>query len=203
MLTSPLFFFFFFLVLPVYCYQPISLHPHAHMLSHVIPWTSAHQTLSMDFSRQEYWSELPFPSPSPLLFTNKCYLWYCYMIFFYFVFFSLIFIRWRLITLHYCNGFCHTLTWISHGFICVPHPDPPSCLPVHPIPLGLPSALALSTCLMHPTWLVICFTLDSILVSVIFSLNIPPSPSPTVLKSVLYICVSFSVLHKGLSLPSF
>ena len=35
------FFFFFFLVLPVYCYQPISLHPRAHMLSHVIPWTSA------------------------------------------------------------------------------------------------------------------------------------------------------------------
>ena len=55
---------FFFLVLPVYCYKPISLHPHAHMLSHVIPWTSAHQTpLSMDFSRQEYWSGLPFPSP--------------------------------------------------------------------------------------------------------------------------------------------
>ena len=54
---------FFFLVLPVYCYQPISLHPHAHMLNHVIPWTSARQTpLSMDFSRQEYWSGLPFPS---------------------------------------------------------------------------------------------------------------------------------------------
>ena len=30
----------------------------------VTPWTVAHQApLSMDFSRQEYWSELPFPSP--------------------------------------------------------------------------------------------------------------------------------------------
>ena len=58
-------FFFSFLVLPLYCYQPISLHPHAHMLSHVTPWTAAHQApLSMDFSRQEYWSGLPFPSPS-------------------------------------------------------------------------------------------------------------------------------------------
>ena len=58
-------FFFFFLVLPVYCYQPITtLHPHAHMLSHVTPWTAARQApLSMDFSRQEYWSGLPFPSP--------------------------------------------------------------------------------------------------------------------------------------------
>ena len=29
-----------------------------------IPWTVAHQApLSMEFSRQEYWSGLPFPSP--------------------------------------------------------------------------------------------------------------------------------------------
>ena len=41
-------------------------------------------------------------------------------------FFSFIFISWRLITLQYCSGFCHTLTWISHGFTCIPHPDPPS-----------------------------------------------------------------------------
>ena len=40
-------------------------------------------------------------------------------------FFPFIFISWRLITLQYCSGFCHTLTWISHGFTCVPHPDPP------------------------------------------------------------------------------
>ena len=32
------------------------------------PWTVAHQApLSMGFSRQEYWSELPFPSPGVLL----------------------------------------------------------------------------------------------------------------------------------------
>ena len=41
------------------------------------------------------------------------------------------------------------MTRISHGFTCVVHPDPPSRLPLHPIPLGLPSAPALSTCLMH------------------------------------------------------
>ena len=67
-------------------------------------------------------------------------------------FFPFIFICWRLITLQYCSGFCHTLTWISHGFTCVPHPDPPSHLPPHPIPLGHPSAPALSTCFMYPTW---------------------------------------------------
>ena len=31
------------------------------------PWTVAHQaSLSMEFSRQEYWSGLPFPSPGDL-----------------------------------------------------------------------------------------------------------------------------------------
>ena len=31
------------------------------------PWTAAHQApLSMGFSRQEYWSGLPFPSPADL-----------------------------------------------------------------------------------------------------------------------------------------
>ena len=55
-------------------------------------------------------------------------------------FFSFIFISWRLITLQYCSGLCHTLTWISHGFTCIPHPDPPSHLFLYPVPLSLPSA---------------------------------------------------------------
>ena len=43
----------------------------AQLLSHVqvfvIPWTVAHQPpLSIEFSRQEYWSGLPFPSPGDL-----------------------------------------------------------------------------------------------------------------------------------------
>ena len=67
---SLVFFFFFFistsLLLP-------TLHPHAHMFSHVTPWTAASQApLSMDFSRQEYWSGLPFPSPgTSLLFMSR------------------------------------------------------------------------------------------------------------------------------------
>ena len=41
------------------------------LLSHVrlfaTPWTVAHQApLSLGFSRQEYWSGLPFPSPGDL-----------------------------------------------------------------------------------------------------------------------------------------
>ena len=37
------------------------------MSDSAIPWTIAHLApLSMGFSRQEYWSELPFPSPGDL-----------------------------------------------------------------------------------------------------------------------------------------
>ena len=36
----------------------------SHVRLFVTPWTVAHQApLSMEFSRQEYWSVLPFPSP--------------------------------------------------------------------------------------------------------------------------------------------
>ena len=98
---------------------------------------------------------------------------------FFFFSFSFIFISWRLISLQYCSGFCHTLAWISHGFICVPHPNPPSHLPLHPIPLVFPvhQAQALVSCLRPG--LVICCTLDNIHVSMLFSRNIPPSPPPT------------------------
>ena len=41
--------------------------------------------------------------------------------------------------------FCHTMTWICHRCTCVPHPEPPSHLPPHPIPLGHRSAPAPST----------------------------------------------------------
>ena len=105
-------------------------------------------------------------------------------------FFSFIFISWRLITLQYCSDFCHTLTWISHGFTCVPHPNPPSHLPPHPIPLGLPSAPALSTCLMYPTWAGDLFHTYNIHVSMLFSQIIPPLPSPTESKSLFFTSVS-------------
>ena len=59
-------------------------------------------------------------------------------------FFKLIYFNWRLTTLQYWGGFCHTLTGISHGCTCGPHPEPLCHLPPHPIPQGCPSAPALS-----------------------------------------------------------
>ena len=63
---------------------------------------------------------------------------------------ELIYFNWRLIILQYCGGFCHTLTWISHGCSCVLHPEPFSNLPPHPIPQHCPNAPALSALFHAP-----------------------------------------------------
>ena len=74
-----------------------------------------------------------------------CLRWICSFIYL-FIYFKLInLFNWRLFTLQYCSGFCHTLTWISHGCTCVPHPKSHSHLPPHPISQHHPSVSALST----------------------------------------------------------
>ena len=71
------------------------------------------------------------------------------LFFFFLVFKKFIYFNLRLITVQYCSGFCHTLTWIIHGCTCVPHPKPPFHLPPPPIPLGHPSAPAALSALSH------------------------------------------------------
>ena len=87
---------------------------------------------------------------------------------------------------------------------CVPHPEPPSHLPPHPIPLGHPSAPAPST-LYHASNMDWQFILHMIFC--MFKCHSPYHPtlalSHGVQKTVQYICVSFAVSHTGLSLPSF
>ena len=37
------------------------------------------------------------------------------------IFFKILFyFNWRIITLQYCDGLCHTSTWISHRYRCAP-----------------------------------------------------------------------------------
>ena len=45
-----------------------------------------------------------------------------------------IYFNWRIVTWQYCDGLCHTSTWIGHRHTCVPHswrPLPPPS-PPHP-----------------------------------------------------------------------
>ena len=134
---------------------------------------------------------------------NNCCRYNCWF-FLNLVFFLFIYFNWRQITLQYCNGFCHTLTWVSHGYTCVPHPEPRSHLPPHPIPRGHPSAPALSSlsCASNLDWWSV-----SHMIIYMFQWYSLKSSQPRLLpqspKDCFYICVSFAVSHIGLSLPSF
>ena len=50
----------------IYIYMESESDSHSVMSNSATIWTAAHQALSMEFSRQEYWSGLPFPSPGDL-----------------------------------------------------------------------------------------------------------------------------------------
>ena len=121
----------------------------------------------------------------------------------FFFFNELIYFTWRLITLQYCSVFCHTFTWISHGCTCVTHPEP---LPPPPS-LSHPTGSSQCTGPEHPVsciepGLAIYFTYGNICVNSILSNHPTLAFSHRVLKSIVYICVSFAVLHIWSSLPS-
>ena len=85
-----------------------------------------------------------------------------------------------------------------------PHPETLFNLPLHTIPLGYPRTPALSALLhaLNLHW-------SSVLYMVVYMFQCCSSNHPTLTffhmaqKSVLYICVSFAVLHIGLPLLSF
>ena len=99
--------------------------------------------------------------------------------------------------------FCHKSTWIPHGVHMFPILNPPpTSLPIPSlwvIPVHQPQA----SYILHRTW-----TCDSLLIwyYTCFKAILPNHPlslSHRVQKTVLYICVSFTVSHTRLSLPSF
>ena len=90
-------------------------------------------------------------------------------------FYLFIYFNWRLIALQYCGGFCHVLTWISHGCTCVPNPEPPSHLPPHTISLGHPSAPAPS--ILYPA-LNIDWRFISYMILYMFQCHSPKSSHP-------------------------
>ena len=125
---------------------PLSQWFHPTISSSVVPFSPSHQSFLASGS---------FPVRVRLLFSSSCQSsgasastsvlpmiiqhWLPLGLAVFFLFY------WKLIILQYYGGFCHTLTWISHGYTCVPHLETPSHLPPYPIPQGHPSAPALST----------------------------------------------------------
>jgi len=103
-------------------------------------WIKKFQMYTLGFKEAEE-PEIKFPA-----FHFVC-LFVCLFVFPKFIYFN-----WRLITLQYCIGFTITLTWICHRCTCVPHPEPPSHLPPHTIPLGHPVHQPSAYCIMHRTW---------------------------------------------------
>ena len=111
------------------------------------------------------------------------------------------FFNWRLITLQYCGGgFCHKMTWISHGCTCVPHPEPPSHLPPHPIPQGCPSAPALSA-LFHASnlewWSIshmVIYMFQCYSVKSSHPHLLPQSPKVCSLYLCLFCCLAYRVI---------
>ena len=108
-----------------------------------------------------------------------------------------IYFNWRLITLRFAGVFAIHWHESATGVHVVPilNPPPTSLLPSHP------SGSSQCTSPEHPVscikpGLVIRFTYDNIHVSMLFSQIIPPSPSPRVQNTALYICVSFAVLYQ-------
>ena len=86
-----------------------------------------------------------------------------------------------------------------------PHPQPPCYLTSHPTPLGCPNALALSALFqaLNLDWSSISYMVKYTCFNAILSNNPILTFSHRFQKSVLYICVSFAILHIGSSLPSF
>ena len=116
-----------------------------------------------------------------------------------FLLINLFILNWRLITLQYCSGFCHTLTWISHGCICVPHPE---CLPTF---LPIPSLRVIP---VHQPWALshesnldwrsishmVIYMFQSYSLKSSHPRLLPQSPKVSSLSLCLFCCLSYGVI---------
>ena len=113
------------------------------------------------------------------------------------------------LTLQYCDGFCHTSTWICHMPMCVS-----SFLKSLPPSLPTPSLQAVTEhwlcvfCITHqiPTGCLFYVFLYMFMLMYMFQCYSLKSSHPLLLPlspKVCYVCVSFAALRVGLLIPSF
>ena len=186
---------FFYWVLPIF-FMYLFIWPYYMAYGILVLWPGIEPASLKWKQSPNHWSTSELPKSLSLYFTfssltNHVPGWVSF------------FFSWRLITLYIVVVFVihwHESAMDLHVFP-IPIPPPTSfstrslwVFPVHQAP-------ALVSCTQPE--LVICFTIDNICISMLLSRNIQSSPSPTESKSLFCTSVSFSVLHIGLSLPSF
>ena len=95
------------------------------LLYHLISVSVVHQSQSIIGIHRslQFWISFPFRSPQSTEQSSfHCFLFLIQIICF----------NWRIITVQYCDGFCHISTLMSHRYTCVPHilkPHSPPSLP--------------------------------------------------------------------------
>ena len=147
---------------------------------------------SLEFSRPEYCSGYLFPAtgdlPNPGIELRSPALQDD--------FFFLIYLIGGL--LQYCSGFCHTLTWINHGCTCVPHPEPPSHLPPHPLGSSQCTSPNTLSCASNLDWWSISHTVIYMFQCYSFKSShphlLPQSPKDCSVHLCLFCCLAYRVI---------
>ena len=95
----------------------------------------SHGTCRLGFSRSTSYVLIWFSSNYIIFFPQILAVSHLVLSFFFFFFNLILFFNFTIL-----YWFCHISKWIRHRYTCVPHPEPSSLLPPHPIPLGHPSS---------------------------------------------------------------
>ena len=94
------------------------------------------------------------------------------------------------------HWFCHTSTWIHHGCTRIPHPEHPSHLPPHTIPLGHPSASAPS--ILYPAsnldWWLVSYMLLYMFKCHSLKSSHPLSPKDCFIHLCFFCCLAYRVI---------
>ena len=102
-------------------------------------------------------------------------------------FLKFIYFNWRLISLQYCGGFCHTLTWISHRCTCPLSQTPIPSLCAVPVHLSHASNLDWSSISHTVINMFQCYSLKS---------SCPHLLSQSSKVCSLYLCLFCCLVHR-------